>query len=264
MSFQRAGTVRKVRLVENRDGGAHLLPISLPAIPAGLEWSVSEEELLSAMDPSVLPQVQRLFARPPEGDREVFLRNALVSSLIPLSWALRDLAEALPSSAMSAVREDRLRHLVVTYPGLSVGTLALLLRSVLHNAVRMASDSGMASLVHDSVPALDWLGLDDLGDANALLHAIAFIVDDRLLDCTEPAGLHHLGAYGITHTELLAIGGRLGLSIARTSGLLDLLIERAMISTKIGRLPNGELTRLYKPDGELTTDRLRMERRVSV
>jgi hypothetical protein len=251
------GIVKKCRVVQRDADEFAIIPICLPSTPANdAIWP------LIPRDCSLLGDAVRRthYAK--------FYGAALLASLYPLQWILRDLYAAdprtvtvsLPSRSGGAMTAGgyRLDHLRVMYPTLNTDQLV----EMIAETDRTAQSEG-AKLrarrfeIEPYVPALD---AELRRDAMYLLQVIANAVDDRhaaeLL--FNPECDHRLG---LKPTEVFELGEQLGFKRSYISALFDLLIDDGSIVTRVEEvLDEDDITRLvrtFKPDGEAVSDLVR-------
>jgi len=260
-----AGIVRKCRVVEAGPNRYRLLAICLPDVDHDGDLSSATAEHFArqvlATD-SAADHVKKLFAEDPGSYREQFFHRSIVASLQPLLWALQDIyvtfGTAHAQVSVPTEREDlsvSIAHLAVAYPGIDVSVLSALLWDAIHGAQLRAKE---LPKVAGDVVHLDEHRLGHL--AERLEQLVSIRVDQQVYE--RSMGLRRdEDELGIEHSALLKLGAQAGMPAAMVSAVLDEVLDRARFSTKVQTLAAGRTVRTYKPDGEVTAQSLRGERR---
>ncbi len=264
LGLENPTVVRKSRITEITRNHYTIRPICLPDSDPSARLDTSAiVDFVTAITkgPAVEQAARTLFTHEPRSAKESFFRTALLASLLPLRWTVEDVYAAIGSgrthiSLYGHPLGDKgaTGHLPITYPGLNIEALDELLTALVTDA-RGADTHRVAlgSTEHLTAKRL-------AGARRRLLQAMSIEVDLRLYE-TELGARRPEEAVGLEHFEVLCIGSEVGLSEAQTSALLDDILDRALFSTKVETAANNRTVRTYKPDGEVTTQALRSERR---
>lgn len=251
------GIVKKCRVVQRDADEFAIIPICLPSTPSNdAPWPLTQR------DCSLLGDAVRRthYAK--------FYGAALLASLYPLQWILRDLYAAdprtvtvsLPSRSGSALTAGGycLDHLRVMYPTLNTDQLVEMIAETDRTAQSEGAKlRGKRFEIEPYVPALD---AQLRRDAMYLLQVIANAVDDRHAEelLFNPGCDHRMG---LKPTEVFELGETLGFKRSYISALFDLLIDDGSIVTRVEEvLDEDDVTRLvrtFKPDGEAVSDLVR-------
>ena len=254
------GVVRKCRVVERLPGECALIPICLPDTPRS--WDPAWQP--AAEDRSMLAALSEL------DDEARFHAVALRASLEPLFIALRDISAVreelcevhLPdvdnNFAIGGAGYD-LNHLSVAYPALDLAMfhdrLAQLWKRADAAGRRLRARRWPAGRIVS--PPRERLETDAL----SLLKRIERLADERAAEQFEGSGAGQSLHQGITMPEVMALGQSGRLPKAIVSACMDVLIDEAMLVTKVERMhvaDAGDLVcRTYLPDGEVASDLVR-------
>lgn len=251
------GIVKKCRVVQRDTDEFAIIPICLPSIvDEASAWPVnSADARLLGIMPDASPLVK-------------FYAVALISSLYPLSWILRDLYASDPSAftlSLPRKHEDgsssgySLEHLRVMYPRLDVGLLAGRIAETQRTAEsdgrrrrHIKAESHKAPVVDDS---------ELRGNALHLLQVISHTIDQRRAGAYVEAACHETCPRGLEAKEIFQLGRRLGWNESRISALFDILIDDANLVTRVERTRDDEgvyrWTRTFRPDGEVVSELVR-------
>jgi hypothetical protein len=248
--------VKKCRLVHREGNEFAIIPICLPLVPKDTPWATSEadrEMLGSGVDQS------------PDGR---FYAAALLGSLFPLRWLIRDLYASnescfsleLPTLGAPNDGGYSLDHLLVMYPTLDIDALV---EEVLDTCSEASGDGRRLRDRHRDVgPVYRWPNEQLSENALSLLQLIGHVLDQRHTD----EGLYSEAGTvtkrsGLTVREIFLIGKHQGWEDQRISTLFDLLIDDASLVTRVEEMQDEaglvRLTRTFKPDGEVVSDLLR-------
>jgi len=260
------GVVRKCRLVERAAGEFALIPICLPDVPS-----------LWPTDWSPLPEDGALF----EGQRVSdahgrFQMVALRASLEPLFLALRDIhAQREPlcdiylprlrpedagrtDGAVSGEGYD-LAHLSVVYPGLDLARFRQRLAQTCKRAESVGRRLRARHWKQDAAMTPGHAALQD--GARALLQVLGRETDVRAGEAWGDDGTPGAFVQGLTMREIMTLGERLGMPHAVVSACMDVLIDEALLVTRVERLDDARMGRwvgrTYLPDGEVASDLVR-------
>lgn len=249
--------VRKVRLVERGPGEFALIPIFLPDVHTDWgSWKAQGE------DRQMYASASGADARP----EDLFQLVALQASLEPLALAVRDLYAArepvvgfeLPtiSSHGRGPRGYDLAHLHVVYP--TVDLEAVLARVIRHFSEAKANGSRLARKRWK--PGTFVAPRPDiLRDAAChLLQRIGAECDTRAAERLSGGVL--TGTKGLQFGEVMAEGVVAGLPPHYVSACMDLMIDEAMLITRVESVTEGGRTfvlRTYLPDGEVASEQIR-------
>lgn len=256
--------VRKSRITEITRNHYTIRPMCLPDADSSTRLDASTMvDFVGAITRSseAAHAARSLFAHEPRSAKESFFRTALLASLLPLRWTVEDIYATIGSgralvSLYGYPLGDRgaTGHLPITYPGLDIVALNELLSALVKEA--QGADTHRVALgTTEHLTARQLVGA-----RRRLLQAMSIEVDLRLYEI-ELGARHPDEAVGLEHFEVLRIGSEIGLSTAQTSALLDDILDRALFSTKVETSADGRTVRTYKPDGEVTSQALRSERR---
>jgi hypothetical protein len=254
------GVVRKARVVERLPGEFALIPMCLPdatrAIPD--EWRAEPIDR-GILGPGLLAHLD---------DRGRFYHVALRASLEPLFLAIKDIYAApdvcevhLPSidASDSGGPSYDLRHLVAMYPRLAIVQLYDRLLATFADA----KQAGQRVSGRRSPEGPGFTEPHDLRDAaRALLQRIGDATDRRAAEALVDDGIA-LGDFvsGVTHPDVLQLGASAGLSPAIVSACMDILIDEALLVTRVEAVGEGVkrhwMGRTYLPDGEVASEALR-------
>jgi len=249
--------VKKCRVIQREADEFAIIPICLPLIPIeGTEWPQSHRDRTLLGDAVRRSQSARFYGA------------ALIASLYPLQWILRDLyasdprtvSISLPSRGSDMVTGGGycLDHLRVMYPTLDVDQLV----QMIAETDRTAQSEG-AKLRGRHFDLKSYIPTSDAQlrrDAMRLLQVIAAAVDERHAEellynpaCDRRGGLEP--------TEIFGLGHRLGFKRPYVSALFDILIDEGSIVTRVEEVrdENGvaRLVRTFKPDGEVVSELVR-------
>ena len=269
------------------DDGAHELPEETFPDGSGLLNVVKKCRIVQrdpnefAIIPICLPSVSRNASNWPQGrdfeifangglrsETAVFYAAALIASLHPLKWLLRDLYAADPkmfaislplrSSDPSATSGYDLEHLRVMYPTLNVQALADRIAEIEHDARTQGYERRGRKTEQERV---EQIADDELHvRALELLQVVTKVVDDNHIRNLLSRGVASSRS-GLRFNEVLKLGERLGSRRAHISALFDILIDEANLVTRVEPCVEEDgqtrLARTFKPDGEVVTELVR-------
>jgi hypothetical protein len=258
-----AQIVKKCRIVERDDPDEFaIIPICLPAIPtegaAWVPWEIDARMLGEGF-------------KNPKAELASFYNVALIASLYPLEWILKDLYASdlegflitLPSH--STDRGSRsgysLDHLKVMYPTLRTDVLVDQIAEVEKKA--RAEGNRLSRVKSERRPALSFSNEELYSNAMDLLQTIGYELDTRYAEAAQgpSSGTARQETRGLRANEIFELGRRFGWEPARISTLFDILIDDAKLITRVQRTLDeagrGRWTRTFKPDGEVVSDLVR-------
>ncbi len=256
--------VKKCRIVQRQADEFAIIPICLPSVTAEpIQWPTDED------DRTLLGEAART-------DIGRFHAVAILGSLYPLSWILKDLYASetfscnlsLPSKGRTSNTNGyTLEHLRVMFPTLKIELLVDEIAKVAYqaredgNAIRRSGDPSAKSL-EGTVPDV---ANDELHRrAISLLQAIGDELHQRIAEQCIIGGHRPPSAEvpGLRAREIFDIGTKeFHWDPVCVSTLFDILIDDANLVTRVEKtLDVGgtwRWTRTFKPDGEVVTDLLR-------
>jgi hypothetical protein len=255
--------VKKCRIVErdNPDEFA-IIPICLPAIPIDSEEWIPQDADTKMLRDGIKHQ-KDTYAR--------FYSVALIASLYPLEWILKDLYASnlegllitLPSLSDDPISRSSytLDHLKVMYPGLDTDALVRQIKEVEGKAKTEGKE--LRPRKHKNRPVLSFSNECLYANAMDLLQVIRHSLDVRYADTLQgniEEATEHV-TQGLRANEIFALGKRFGWEPARISTLFDILIDDAKLVTRVERTrdEHGQerWTRTFRPDGEVISDLVR-------
>jgi len=251
------GIVKKCRVVQRAADEFAIIPICLPSISlADVDWPQD------ARDRRLLGNAVQgcPFAR--------FYGVALLASLYPLQWVLRDLYASDPrmftislprrSDEMGSGAGYSLEHLRVMFPTLAIDDLAEVIAEVDH--VAQSEGSRRRHIKFDRPPYQPVSDARLRMDATRLLQVIARVVDERYASelLFDPSCQRR---QGLNIEEVFALGERLNFDRAHISALFDILIDDGSLVTRVEKSLDADgvtrFARTFKPDGEAISDLVR-------
>lgn len=257
--------VKKCRIVQRDTPDEFaIIPICLPAIPVqGGSWVP-------------LPNDARMLGdgiTNRNAELASFYGVALVASLYPLEWILKDLYASemedfvisLPcdSFASSSRSGYTLNHLKVMYPSLRTDLLTRQISEVANRA--HTEGRALRRLKHTHRPAFSFANEELYSNAMSLLQAIRHTLDARKAEVSQT--LREVAAQrytkGLRANQIFRLGtDKFGWEPPRISALFDILIDDAKLVTRVERTLDEETnrerwTRTFEPDGEVVSDLVR-------
>lgn len=251
--------VKKCRIVQRSGSDFAIIPICLPSVPTDLErWTPKKQDC----DLLGWSQISSEEGR--------FYSLALLGSLYPLRWLLRDLYAHDPkvfTLFQPQSTEERgpfnLSHLRVMYPHLDVEALVRLLGELSKASMsegaelrRRRSGTGKMRAVYIETKELRVR-------ARKLLQWMCQIIDERTAEASaleDGPELTVPSRQGLRAREIFEIGSALGYEAAEISALFDLMIDEGDLVTRVEVQEGGEgrrLVRTFRPDGEVVSDGIR-------
>jgi hypothetical protein len=239
-----------------------VIPICLPAILAdGKPWAPWEADA----------RMLGVGIKNPRAELATFYGVALLASLYPLEWILKDLYASdlegliitLPShSGDSASRSGyTLDHLKVMYPGLRMDLLVHQIADVEKRA--HAEGNKLRRIKPERRPVMSFSNEELYANAMDLLQVIRYTLDTRQADAMQLSAeaATEQGRCGLRANEIFLLGRRFGWEAAQISTLFDILIDDAKLVTRVERTLDEKgkerWTRTFKPDGEVVSDLVR-------
>jgi len=251
------GIVKKCRVVQRDNDDFAIIPICLPSIVDDGDCDSFNQD-----------DTRLLGIKPDAPALEKFYGVALLSSLYPLSWLLRDLyASDTDAFTLFLPRRDdaglsggySLEHLKVMYPTIDVGLLAGRIAETQRKAESDGRRLRHIKAVPHKAPICDDAELRT--NALHLLQAISYTIDQRRAARYIESEEHETFRQGLRANEIFMLGRRLGWSDSRISALFDILIDEANLVTRVEQFPDDSghrhWTRTFKPDGEVVSDLVR-------
>jgi hypothetical protein len=251
--------VKKCRFVQREADEFAIIPICLPSVPVA-----SEKWRISAEDGEILGEAHR------RSDGARFYGTALLGSLSPLFWALRDLYASdpkaftisLPSLGPSHGNgEYTLDHLMVMYPTIDVARLVQHIAAVDRQA---RTEGAQLRRIRAHPTKTPFAANADLHrEALQLLQLIAHTLDvRRSVENQNGYNACQIGESptGLTIAEIFRLGKRFKWHEAHISALFDVLIDDGNLITRVERCNEGgalQWTRTFRPDGEVVSELIR-------
>ena len=261
--------VKKCRLVQREDPDEFaIIPICLPAVPLHGQWPDRKDDKRVLGD--VVAHDERSAAR--------FYAAALLGSLKPLEWILKDLYTADPqgfgmrypsySNDIKAGLSYSLEHLNVMYPTLNVDALVERIIRVGKESEAFGQKKRGTQNRARTTPTT--FSNDELHKkAMELLQVIRHTLDERrseiAIQYSDPSRVNS----GLRAKEIFDLSKRLDWGqkatdeslAAAISTLFDILIDDAKLVTRVEILMDEtgceRWTRTFKPDGEVVSDLVR-------
>jgi hypothetical protein len=248
--------VKKCRIVQRDPNEFAIIPICLPSVAGNLvDWP-------QGIDAEIFANGGL------HSESAVFYGAALIASLQPLKWLLRDLYAVDPkvfdvslplrSSEAAATAGYSLEHLTVMYPTLNVQALADRIAQVEREARLEGGQLRGRKTRHEKAEDITD---DDLHrHAFVLLQLVAKLVDDKHIRTKIRLGRAGSRS-GLRFNEVVALGERLRWRRAHVSALFDILIDDGNLVTRVEQCieEDGQTrwARTFKPDGEVVTELVR-------
>lgn len=257
--------VKKCRIVERDTPDEFaIIPICLPAIPTQDGSWVAWDNDARMLGDGITNRIAEL---------ATFYGVALVASLYPLEWILKDLYASemedfvitLPSDSDASLSRSgyTLNHLKVMYPSLRTDLLTRQIAEVEKRAHTEGRE--LRRLKHQPRPALSFPNEELYANAMSLLQAIRHTLDARKAEASQTSSEVAVQrcTKGLRASQIFRLGTeKFGWEPPRISTLFDILIDDAKLVTRVERTLDEETnrerwTRTFEPDGEVVSDLVR-------
>lgn len=254
-----SGIVKKCRIVQRIGSEFSIIPIFIPSVPENTSrWPEQPEfrELLGDW--------------PSRSWLTNFYSVALIGSLYPLEWILKDLFVdnsqlidiSLPQANSSNVSESAysLEHLRAIYPNLNLTKLVELIYKISKGALSFGKRAkSLKKRVQGKRLKLPSAEAERF--SLSLLQVIQHVLDDRRGKQGEYGCLNLDYPNGLRASEIFDVGKRFDWNVPLISALFDILIDNGLLVTKVESIIDEEgtkrLARTFAPAGETVGDFLR-------